>query len=119
MSKEINQKNTAENKQNEELDFQCLICWENDHEEFEEHHIFGRNNSDLVVTLCKNCHAIITAEQNKVPRESRSKNASYLEKVAYQLISVGAFLREIGKQLLKLGHELIDYAQNCSSSLHS
>ncbi|WP_229390421.1 HNH endonuclease [Methanosarcina sp. DH2] len=119
MSKETNQKNITENKQNEESDLHCNICWEFDHEEFEEHHIFGRSNSDLVTTLCKNCHAIITAEQNKVPRKSRSKNASYLEKVAFQLISVGAYLREIGKQLIKLGHELIDYAQNCSSPLHS
>jgi len=114
MSKKINQKNITENKQYEESCLQCLICLEDDQDVFEEHHIFGRNNSNLVTTLCKNCHSTITAEQNKMPRESRSKNSSYLEKIAYQLISIGALLREIGKQLLKIGHELIDYAQNCS-----
>lgn len=95
-----------EDKYNEETINQCLICREDDPDVFEKHHVFGRNNSDLVTTLCKSCHAIITAEQNKVPRESRSKSASLLEKIAYQLVSIGALLREIGNQLIKIGHEL-------------
>lgn len=119
MSKKTNQKNTTENTPNGESDPHCNICWEGDPSVLERHHGFGRNNSDLVITLCKDCHAPITAEQNKVPPKSRSKNASYLEQVGYQLVSIGGYLRDVGKQLIKLGHGLIDYAQNCSSTLHS
>ena len=123
MSKETNQKCVMGcvmgYTKNEEQVPQCVICLEGDPDVLEEHHTFGRNNSDHVILLCKNCHAPITYEQNKVPPKSRSKNASYLEKIAYQLVTIGALLREIGIQLIKVGHELIYYVQKCSSSLHS
>jgi len=119
MSKKVNKKCLREDLGNEEIVDQCLVCREDDPIVLEEHHICGRNNSDLVTTLCKSCHMPITHELNKVPRESRSKNASYPEKIACQLINIGALLREIGEQLIELGHELIKYVQNSSSGLHS
>lgn len=94
------------------------MCGEEDPVVLEKHHNFTRNASEEVVLLCKNCHAKITNEQNKVSPKSRSKDASYLEKLAYQLVTIGAMLRDTGKQLIKIGHELIYYAQNYSSKLY-
>jgi hypothetical protein len=119
MNKKINQKSIREDVKNGEATNQCLICLEDDPNVLEEHHIFSRAASGRTELLCKNCHAPITYEQNKVPPKSRSKDASYLEKIAYQLISIGALLREIGIQLIKVGHELRYYVQKCGSSLHS
>lgn len=105
MNREIDLIGIMENNDNEEAIDQCLICREDDSDVFEKHHVFGRNNSDLVITLCKSCHAMITADQNKVPRKFRSKNASHQDKINYQLVSVSALLWEIAKQLNKIGHE--------------
>lgn len=119
MSKKINQKNVTDNTLNGGSDTNCLICWEGDPDVLDGHHVFGRNNSPHKIPLCKSCHAPITYEQNKVSPKSRSKHASYLEQIGYQLVTVGALLREIGKQLIKLGHGLISYVEDCSSSLYT
>lgn len=118
MSKEIYQKCVREDIRNGISVSRCVICGEDDPFVLEKHHIFTRDASEEVTLLCKNCHAKITNEQNKVSPKSRSKDASYLEKLAYQLVTIGAMLRDTGKQLIKIGHELIYYVQNCSSKLY-
>ncbi|WP_292492387.1 hypothetical protein [Methanoculleus sp. 10] len=50
----------------------CIACGENDPSVIERHHIFGRKLSEVKVPLCKNCHAKITAEQNKLPPKDRT-----------------------------------------------
>jgi hypothetical protein len=119
MSTEIYQKNIMEDIRNGKPVPRCVVCGEGDPVVLEEHHTFARANSEKVVLLCKNCHSKITNEQNKVSPKSRSKDASYLEKMAYQLISIGALLKEVGNQLIKLGHELISYVHNCNTGLYS
>ncbi len=42
------------------LDGICLICKEINPFFHEEDHVFGRKNSDFVITLCSNCHRLKT-----------------------------------------------------------
>jgi ferredoxin len=85
----------------------CAICGEDGQSVLEEHHIYGRNNSDETTLLCKNCHAKITEEQNKISPLSRSKNALPDEQRGYLLVTVGSLLELMGKYLKNLGHEVI------------
>ena len=85
----------------------CSICGEDNPNVIEMHHVYGRNNSDHKEPLCKNCHAKITTEQNKVSPVNRSSKASTLKKRAFQFISIGAIVKEIGQQLINFGHEMI------------
>lgn len=118
-SKESYQKSIMENIRNGKPVSRCVICGEDNSVVLEDHHIFGRANSERTELLCKNCHAKITHEQNKVSPKSRSKNASYLEKSLYQLLTIGVLIRDLGNQIIKVTHELMDFVKNCSSGLYS
>jgi 5-methylcytosine-specific restriction endonuclease McrA len=85
----------------------CSVCAEADPTVLEEHHIFGKNNSEEKIPLCKNCHPKVTDEQNKISPKSRS-SSSPSEKTGFILISIGALLKIISKTLIDLGHEVID-----------
>ena len=41
----------------------CIICFESNPIVLEQHHIAGRNNSTATVTVCGNCHKILTTKQ--------------------------------------------------------
>jgi hypothetical protein len=73
------------------------------------YHVKGKNNSDETIPLCKNCHAKVTEEQNKVTPQKRSQQARPIEKHAYQLISMGALLGLIAWWITNLGHEMMNY----------
>jgi len=93
----------------------CHLCGEDNPEvlsKAESHHIWGRANSDLQVLLCLNCHNKITRKQNKFPPSARSKNASFLENVAYRLGSQGIYLELIGKSNQDIAFDLINYGQD-------
>ncbi len=87
----------------------CVECGEDGPATIEMHHIYGRNNSDETIPLCKNCHSKITSEQNKVDPKKRSKNATSLEQRGFWFISIGALIKGIGDELLNYGHEVMDY----------
>ena len=42
---------------------QCAVC-EREDGPFEEHHVAGRRNSELSVTVCLRCHARLSERQN-------------------------------------------------------
>jgi len=83
----------------------CFKCATDISDMKEDHHVYGRNNSDETIPLCKNCHSPITIQQNKLPREVRSSNASREEKIRFILVSVGTLLEGIGEQLRLIGLE--------------
>lgn len=85
----------------------CVICGEDDPDVIEMHHVYGRSNSDEVLPHCKNCHTKITREQNKLSPKARSGNASPEHKRAFQLVSIGALLKELGIELIDLGNEMV------------
>ena len=81
----------------------CVVCGEDNKNVIEMHHVDGRNNSDRIEPLCKNCHTKVTAEQNKLNPKTRSSEASLQNKRALDIISNGALLRELGGHLIDLG----------------
>ena len=91
----------------------CFICGENNPQLIENHHIFGRNYSPVIIPLCKNCHFLQTREQNKISPKKRSKNASENELEQFMLVSVGALFKLMGETLIELGGgDLINGEQN-------
>lgn len=107
MDKETYQKTLNQQKRKGKISLCCDVCGEDDPDVIEMHHTYGKNNSDLIQPLCKNHHIKITREQNKLPAKSKLKNASYLERTAYQLVSIGALLIELGTHLVDLGNEMV------------
>jgi hypothetical protein len=97
------------NKKGKKPPVACRRCGVDHPNVIEMHHVDGRNNSDWVEPLCKNCHAMITAEQNKLSPKVRSSKASSQNKRAFNIISIGALLREAGTRLINLGWEMIVY----------
>ena len=86
----------------------CFACGETNADALEKHHLEGRNNSDRLIELCKTCHAIITAEQNKVSPKARSTKATPQQKLAYSLITIGALRELSGKRMKEHGFEMIN-----------
>ena len=107
MDKEAYQKSLMKQKRKGKASLCCAICGEDDPGVIEMHHVYGRNNSEKVQPLCKNCHSKITKEQNKLSPKARSGNASQAQKRAFQVISIGALLKELGTQLINVGHEMV------------
>jgi 5-methylcytosine-specific restriction endonuclease McrA len=107
VDKETYQKTLNKQKRKGKSSLCCVICGEDDPDVIEMHHRDGRSNSDQVQPLCKNCHSKITKEQNKLSPKARSGNASPEQKRAFQLVSIGALLKELGTQLIDLGNEMV------------
>ena len=87
----------------------CVGCGTDNEHTLERHHLFGRIHSNEEGPLCKNCHAWVTAEQNKVPPTARSGNGTDGQKTGYWLLSVGALLQLIARHLVDLGHEMVNH----------
>lgn len=100
------QENIRNEKKNKKPPIACVVCGEDNSEVIEMHHVDGRNNSDWIKPLCKNCHTKITAEQNNLSPKNRSKTASSGNLTAFNIISIGALLREIGQRLIEVGTEM-------------
>ncbi|KLK87257.1 hypothetical protein SZ63_11745 [Methanoculleus sediminis] len=79
----------------------CIACGESDRSVIELHHVFGRKLSWLEVPLCKNCHAKITAEQNKLPPKDR-KGCPFIG------VSIGALAVVWGQQCIDQAHKGVD-----------
>lgn len=107
MDKETYQKSLMKQKRKGKTSLCCVSCGEDDSSVIEMHHILGRSNSDQVQPLCKNCHSKITKEQNKLSPKARSGSACQAQKRAFQFISIGALLKELGTQLINVGHEMV------------
>lgn len=106
MDKEAYRKNISKYKKGKKPPIACSVCGEDNSEVIEMHHVDGRNTSDWVKPLCKNCHAKITAEQNKISPKKRSKTTSSENLTAFNIITIGALLRELGQRLINVGMEM-------------
>lgn len=91
------------NKKGKKPPIACAVCGEDNKNVIEMHHVDGRNNSDWIKPLCKNCHTKITAEQNKLSPKTRSKDTALQNLKAFNIISIGGLLRELGERLINLG----------------
>ena len=106
MEKEAYANYIRRNKKGGKPPIACAICGEDDRNTIEMHHVDGRNNSDREKPLCLNCHRKITSEQNRLSPKVRSSEASLQNKRAFNIISIGALLRELGNRLIDLGTEM-------------
>jgi hypothetical protein len=93
----------------------CLLCPEAAPERLlpvertllEAHHVLGEGIApDLVVVLCKNCHAEQTQRQLDAGVEFSRERRTVLETAASVLIALGVFLLSLGRWLLDLGHQV-------------
>ena len=107
MDKEIYKKTLNKQKRKGKTSLCCVVCGEDDPDVIEMHHPYGKSNSDIVQPLCKNHHSKITKEQNKLSPKARSGNASPEQKRAFQIVSIGALLKELGIELIDLGNEMV------------
>ena len=105
MNKDISKRSMKRQKLEGKTALRCIECAEDDPIVIELHHPYGRNNSEKTVPLCKNCHFKVTKQQNKLPRNVRLSTESREEKIRFILVSVGALLEDIGKQLRMIGLE--------------
>ncbi|WP_407356407.1 HNH endonuclease [Methanolobus sp. WCC5] len=106
MDKKTYRNSVKMQKLNGKATLRCIKCAEDDESVIEMHHVYGKSNSDETIPLCKNCHAKITKEQNKLPRNVRTGYASSDDRLKFILVSVGALLEGIGKELRLLGLEV-------------
>lgn len=81
----------------------CAFCGEDNEKLLEKHHVFGRNTSPEILDLCKNCHYLITLEQNKINPRRRSKKAAKTDLEAFAFVSVGALFSVMGEILTEAG----------------
>ncbi|MGI0014862.1 MAG: hypothetical protein ACREBU_15690, partial [Nitrososphaera sp.] len=52
----------------------CIICFEANPLVLEQHHIAGKNNSNATVTVCANCHKVLTTKQTSWHKSWSSEN---------------------------------------------
>lgn len=108
MNKNDYKKSIRKNKNRKKPLLACSKCGVDDANLIEMHHVDGRNNSDWEIPLCKNCHTKITAEQNKASPKVRSKDAPLQNQKAFNIISIGALLRDLGDGLIDIGWDGIE-----------
>ncbi|WP_340818284.1 HNH endonuclease [Methanolobus sp. WCC4] len=106
MDKSISKRSIKRQKLEGKTALRCIECAEDDPNVIELHHVYGRNNSEETVPLCKNCHFKITKQQNKLPRKVRASTASREDNIRFILVSMGALLEGMGKQLRMIGLEV-------------
>jgi transcription elongation factor Elf1 len=97
----------------------CHVCGKTGPSIIEMHHIFGRNNSQKTVPLCKNCHAKITYQQNKLAPKIRAANASRENNKRVVFVSMGGILKVIGEELICYGQNGDFSESDCSKGIYS
>lgn len=96
------------NKKGKQPPIACVRCGEDSPNVIDRHHVDGKNNSDWVEPLCMNCHFKVTTVQNKVSPKARSSEASLQNKRAFNIISIGALVKELGQRLIDVGMEMTE-----------
>ena len=108
MDKQTYSNYVKRNKKGKKPPIACIVCGEDNPNVIELHHVDGRNNSDWLEPLCKNCHFKVTSVQNKVSPKARSKNASLYNLKAFNIISIGGLLKLMGERLINLGYGMVE-----------
>jgi hypothetical protein len=81
---------------------ECPLCGEDDPLCFEADHHDRRANSNLVIGLCKNCHAKVTARQlSEHPPVSLKPNPG--ERRKHALLGAAVYLELIAKRFRSIG----------------
>lgn len=83
----------------------CVICYNDEPFVLEEHHIAGRNNSDITVTVCANHHVKLTRMQKTWNSRWKRDNNSLLEAEAFLFNGLADVLRQRSAYLMEREHE--------------
>jgi hypothetical protein len=76
----------------------CVICFYNDNPLIlEKHHIAGKNNSVLVLTVCPNCHRILSKKQESWNNDWIKNDNSEIKKLAFTLMGRSEVLEMMAK----------------------
>ena len=86
----------------------CHVCGHDDPQDMEYHHIGAQSNSDVVISLCRNCHGKLSRKQMKSwpdgwslkNKPKKIKTALLLRGLSDLLILVGRHLRLISDEML-------------------
>lgn len=83
----------------------CLICGHNNPMDFEYHHIGGKANSQIVISLCRNCHGRLSRQQYHWPRGWSHNSKPSIKALAMLLRGISDVLRVISDHLWEMNHE--------------
>jgi hypothetical protein len=76
----------------------CLICFYYDNPLIlEKHHIAGRNNLNLTITVCPNCHRILTKKQESWDIDWKNTDNTEIKKLAFTLMGRSEVLKMMVK----------------------
>ncbi len=82
----------------------------------EAHHVCGRANDDgLAVPVCRNCHAILTESQQAAGVRFTPPPTS-LHQIAAALVSLFAFIVELGERGMNWARALFDLASELDAA---
>lgn len=83
----------------------CVICGHDNPTDFEYHHIAGKANSPLVISLCRNCHGRLSRKQYIWSKGWSRKSKSSMKALAMLLRGISDVLRVISDHLWEMDDE--------------
>ena len=89
----------------------CTICGEDSWECLEQHHISGKDYSDDLCNICRNCHRKLSDSQYDHPKKISAENIT-LENIGHLLIGLADFFELLVERLKEYGQFLIQSAQD-------
>lgn len=78
----------------------CIICNHDDPLDLENHHMGAKTNSELIVSLCRNCHGRISRKQRYWPKGWSKKNKSQMEKDGFLIYGISEILKMTAQRIL-------------------
>lgn len=83
----------------------CIICGHDDPTDFEYHHIGGKSNSPIVISVCRNCHGRLSRKQYFWPKGWSRKSKPSMMALAMLLRGISDVLRVISDYLWEMSHD--------------
>lgn len=83
----------------------CVICGHGNPTDFEYHHIGGRSNSPIVISICRNCHGRLSRKQYIWPKGWSHKSKPSMKALAMLLRGISDVLRVISDHLWEMNHD--------------
>jgi hypothetical protein len=83
----------------------CLICGHDNPMDLEYHHIGGKSNSPIVISLCRNCHGRLSRKQYFWPKGWSSKSKPSMKALAILLRGLSDVLRVISDYLWEMSYD--------------
>ncbi len=89
----------------------CVICGEDSWQCLEQHHIAGKDYSNDLCNICRNCHRKLSDDQNDHPKQI-SQPPTSLETIGHMLIGLADFFALLVERLREYGLQLIQAAKD-------